>query len=223
MNELISVRLGLQQRVLPAYRAPFFDLLAGACAGGLCVFAGQPRDEEALGTPGELHAAKRFHGENVYLGSGRLYACHQRGLITWLEGWRPDVLVVEANPRYLSTPTAVKWMRAQGLPVVGWGLGVPPSGGFWRGLLRERFLSQFDALITYSQERSSTSAPDSFPSRFLSPPTLRRRGPPNPPPNARRVFPPARWCCLWDGYSRASGWMCSSVLARDCRRACAPA
>jgi glycosyltransferase involved in cell wall biosynthesis len=58
---------------------------------------------------------------------------------------------VEANPRYLSTPTAVKWMRAQGLPVVGWGLGVPPSGGFWRGLLRERFLSQFDALITYSQ------------------------------------------------------------------------
>ena len=37
-------RLGLQQRVLPAYRAPFFDLLAGACQGGLSVFAGEARE-----------------------------------------------------------------------------------------------------------------------------------------------------------------------------------
>ena len=28
-------RLAVQQRVLPTYRAPFFDLLASACDGGV--------------------------------------------------------------------------------------------------------------------------------------------------------------------------------------------
>jgi hypothetical protein len=78
----------------------------------------------------------------VYLGSGQLYACYQRGLLTWLEAWRPEVLVVEANPRYLSTPRAVSWMREHNLPVIGWGLGAPPVGSFWRKMLRERFLAQ---------------------------------------------------------------------------------
>ena len=40
---LIPLRLGLVQRVLPSYRVPFFDALARACAGGLGLFAGQPR------------------------------------------------------------------------------------------------------------------------------------------------------------------------------------
>ncbi len=44
----IPVRLGLVQRVLPDYRALFFDTLAGACPQGLGVFAGQPRPDEAI-------------------------------------------------------------------------------------------------------------------------------------------------------------------------------
>jgi glycosyltransferase involved in cell wall biosynthesis len=163
MKVIIPVRLGVQQRVLPAYRTPFFDMLSQACEGGVSVFAGQPRDEEALGAQGELRVAERFYGENVYLGSGQLYACYQRGLLTWLEAWRPEVLVVEANPRYLSTPRAVGWMREHNLPVIGWGLGAPPVGSFWRKMLRERFLTQFDALLTYSQMGADQYCEAGFP------------------------------------------------------------
>ena len=35
MSNRFSGRLALQQRVLPAYRVPFFDLLAQACERGL--------------------------------------------------------------------------------------------------------------------------------------------------------------------------------------------
>src|SRR4030042_1550904 len=45
-------RLGLQQRVLPAYRSPFFALLAGARLGGLGRFTGEAREQESL-LPGE--------------------------------------------------------------------------------------------------------------------------------------------------------------------------
>ena len=38
-------RLAVQQRVLPSYRAPFFDLLASACDGGMSLFAGRPRPD----------------------------------------------------------------------------------------------------------------------------------------------------------------------------------
>ena len=41
-------KLGLQQRVLPSYRVPFFDMLASACNGGMSLFAGQPRAEESI-------------------------------------------------------------------------------------------------------------------------------------------------------------------------------
>jgi hypothetical protein len=41
-------KLGLVQRVLPMYRAPFFDALASACTGGLDVFAGEPRPDESI-------------------------------------------------------------------------------------------------------------------------------------------------------------------------------
>lgn len=148
----ITCKLGVQQRILPAYRAPFFDLLAASCSQGLSVYAGIPREEEAVGTMGELQVA-RFHlADNVHLGEGRLYACYQRNIIRWLEEWQPDVLVVEANPRYLHTPVAVRWMKSRGRPVIGWGLGAPPLRGFWLKILRERFISGFDALLTYSQQ-----------------------------------------------------------------------
>ena len=65
-------------------------------------------------------------GKNIHLFGGSLYLCYQRGLIDWLEEWNPDALIVEANPRYLSTPSAVKWMHKQDRPVIGWGLGAPP-------------------------------------------------------------------------------------------------
>jgi len=148
-------RLGLQQRVLPSYRVPFFDLLAMACEGGMSLFAGQPRAEEGI-VSGELKVAQYAPARNSHLFKGPFYVCYQRGYIDWLSDWNPDALIAEANPRYLSTPAAVKWMQSRKRPVIGWGLGAPPSNSSqflkkWGERKWGAFLKRFDTLIVYSQ------------------------------------------------------------------------
>ncbi len=125
---IIEARVALQQRVLPEYRAPFFNLLGQSCIGGLEVFAGLPRTQEAIATSSQLTSARFVRARNMHLFSGKTYSCIQRGFIHWLETWQPQVLIVEANPRYLSTPLAIQWMHHRQLPVIGWGLGAPKTG-----------------------------------------------------------------------------------------------
>lgn len=148
-----SGRLGLVQRVLPSYRAPFFDLLAQHCDGGLQLFAGQPRPNENITTTRTLKVAQFTQALNLHLFDGSFYLCYQRGLLSWLGRSDPDALILEANPRYLSSPAAIDWMRARQRPVIGWGLGAPPIRGplaGLRGARRRAFLTQFDVLIAYS-------------------------------------------------------------------------
>ena len=146
-------KLALQQRVLPAYRQPFFDNLAGACEDGLSVFTGEPRLEESIQTASDLAVAHWEKGENIHLFHGSLYLCYQRGLIRWLRKFNPDALIVEANPRYLSSRRAIDWMHSKDRPVVGWGLGAPAVQGLlsgYRRSFRKSFVEGFDALIAYS-------------------------------------------------------------------------
>ena len=157
-------RLGLQQRVLPNYRVPFFELLAGAC-DEMSLFAGVARPSEGI-TPGKLQVANYKLGNNVHLFSGPFYLCYQRGLVRWLAEWNPDALIMEANPRYLATPSAVTWMHARGRQVIGWGLGAPPLSGPLSGFRQSRrvkFLNQFNALISYSQRGADEYASLGFP------------------------------------------------------------
>ena len=159
-------KVGLIQRVLPAYRAPFFDTLADACQGGLGVFAGSPRPAEMIHTAEALDQAHLTRGVNLHLFSGRAYLCLQFGLLRWLGAWHPEVLIVEANPRYLRTAAAVRWMRRRGHPMIGWGLGAPPLSGPLASLRRQRrarFIQQFDALITYSRTGAEEYAQLGFP------------------------------------------------------------
>jgi glycosyltransferase involved in cell wall biosynthesis len=155
-------KLALQQRVLPTYRAPFFDLLASACDGGMSLFTGLPHPSEGITTTDQLQITNYQSGKNIHLFGGSLYLCFQRGLIDWLEQWNPDALIVEANPRYLSTPSAVTWMHKRDRPVIGWGLGAPPVSGF-RERGRVSFLRQFDAMICYSQRGADEYASHGFP------------------------------------------------------------
>jgi hypothetical protein len=144
-----SGRLGLQQRVLPSYRVPFFDMLASACTSGMSLFAGQPRVEESI-VSGELQIAKYAPARNIHLFEGPFYLCYQRGLLDWLADWNPDALIVEANPRYVSTPPAIKWMQVRGRPVLGWGLGSPPLSGPFpasRKLWRSGFVSSAGSTV----------------------------------------------------------------------------
>ena len=155
-------KLALQQRVLPNYRSPFFDLLASACDGGMSLFTGLPRAVEGITTTDQLQNAQYVRGGNIHLLNGPFYLCYQQGLIDWLKQWNPDALVVEANPRYLSTPAAVRWMHQQNKPVIGWGLGSPFTSGL-RRKRRARFIGQFDAIISYSQRGADEYAALGFP------------------------------------------------------------
>ncbi len=166
MKTIFPGRLGVQQRVLPSYRAPFFEALAASCAGGMSLFAGQPRPQEAIATTGRLETAHLVRADNLHLFGGPFYLCFQAGLPAWLNTWQPDALIVEANPRYLATPTAIRWMRRRGRPVIGWGLGSPAILGPLAGLrrsMRLRFLSRFDALVAYSRRGADEYAGLGFP------------------------------------------------------------
>ncbi len=147
---LIPVRVGLQQRVFPDYRAPFFNLLAQACPQGFSLFSGLPRPEEAISVTEHLENGQYQRGVNMHISRGKVYFCMQSGLLDWLELWQPQVLIVEANPRYLSTPAAVRWMHTRHRPVLGWGLGAPDKGRLNQAL-RLPFLKLLDGMISYSQ------------------------------------------------------------------------
>lgn len=150
-------RLGLQQRVLPSYRAVFLDTLAKACQGGLCVFAGEPLSNEGIDSINTLQVAHYVKARNRYFSnpSSPLFVCWQNGLMSWLETWQPDALIVEANPRYPTTRRAIRWMHQKGRKAIGWGLGAPPMDGLLAGFRRwERInmLQSLDAIIAYSQQ-----------------------------------------------------------------------
>ena len=170
----IPVRLGIQQRVLPSYRVQLFDLLAQQFSGGVGVFAGAGRKEEALGAGAVVHKAQFTQGKNIHFLSGRWYFCWQIGLLQWLRRFNPQVLVMEANPRYPISYFAQHWMHNQNKPVIGWGLGSPyPTGTFTdqRLRLRKWFVRHFDALITYSQIGAEEYAEIGFPTEriFIAP------------------------------------------------------
>lgn len=160
-----SGHLALQQRVLPTYRAPFFDMLALSCES-MSLFAGLPRPSESIASAEKLQVANFQRAKNIHLFGGPFYLCYQRGFTNWLAEKNPDVLIVEANARYLATPSAVKWMHTRGRKVIGWGLGSlhlsGPLSGF-RQMRRRQFLSQFDALIAYSQRGADEYAAHGFP------------------------------------------------------------
>lgn len=188
-------RLGIQQRVLPAYRGGFFDALAEACEGGLSIFAGDVHPDESIPTTKELDLARYVHSRNFHFlqAHSPYYLLWQAGFVQWLQDWNPDVLVVEANPRYLSTRGAIRWMHRRGKPVMGWGLGAPPIKGEssqWgrfsadkRSTSRKKFLDQLDTVIAYSHKGADEYNEVTFPSQhiFVAPNAVERRPVGHPP------------------------------------------
>lgn len=181
-------RLALQQRVLPAYRASFFDALAESCTGGLSVFAGLPQPQEHIATTDRLQVARFTKARNMHFLNidSPLYQCWQAGILDWLESWQPDALIVEANSRYPSTRLAVRWMHGHSRPVLGWGLGAPPLTGRlagWRRLTRESFLKTLDGVIAYSKRGADEYRAVGFPAGrvFVAPNAVAHR-PDTPPP-----------------------------------------
>ena len=150
-------KVGLQQRVLPQYRAPFIERLAARCAEGFSLFYGHPEADE------QIHSATRVQGVETFLAKNRslfnikspYYILWQTGLKSWLAQTNPDLIVLEANSRYLSSRSAIRWMKERHRPVIGWGLGLPKITGKFakiRNKVRRDFIMQFDALVAYSHK-----------------------------------------------------------------------
>lgn len=194
MSELtFPGKLALQQRVLPAYRGPFFDALACACEGGLSVFAGQPLPVENIAVRDSLEKAQYnpARNRNFFPIRSPLYQCWQSGIVDWLERWQPDALIVEANPRVISNRRAVRWMHARRRIVLGWGLGIDLPGSHTTGLLtiwrrRQRLglLESLDGVIAYSQRGAQQYRQAGFPARrvFVAPNAVTFRPEQTPPP-----------------------------------------
>ena len=164
MNLVFEGRLGIVQRVLPAYRAPFMEALAGRCTDGMGLFSGQPRPDESIASTVNLQKTRLFASHNFQPlpPSHPLFFCYMRGLMSWLGGWNPDSLVLEANFRYVASPLAQGWMHTRRRPVLGWGLGAPLERGRLASL-RQAFLERFDALITYSERGAEQYRAIGFP------------------------------------------------------------
>jgi len=199
-----SGRLGVQQRVLPAYRVPFFDVLAQSCEDGMSLFAGMARPEEGIVAADLARLPYCTPARNWHLFRGAFYLCYQPGLLDWLEQTNPQALIVEANPRYLSTPQAIRWMRARRRPVIGWGLGAPSSRGGRPGArLWSRFLSQFTALIAYSRRGAAEYAALGFPKERIFVATNAVTPRPASPPPQRPPFFEGRPTVLYVGRLQA--------------------
>ncbi len=152
--KIFAGKLAIQQRVLPSYRVPFFDILAQQCEQGATLYAGQARKSEMIKAAQKTDVIQWQRGKNLHFLKSPLYLCWQKGNLTWLKEENPDVLITEANPRYLSTDRLIRWMHAKQRPVIGWGLGAPPVSGPLGKLRRQRrkkFLQKFDALLAYSE------------------------------------------------------------------------
>lgn len=203
MENSFPGRLALLQRVLPSYRAPFFDALASACTGGLTLFAGQPLSAEGIATTAQLRIANLQPARNLHFSHPQspFYFCYQRGVTAWLERETPSALIVEANFRYLSSPAAIGWMKQRGRPVIGWGLGAPASRGILSAL-RNRFLNRFDALIAYSARGAAQYAACGFPAdRIFIAPNAVTPAPRHPLPV--RDASPLKPCVLFVGRIQA--------------------
>jgi glycosyltransferase involved in cell wall biosynthesis len=167
-------RLGIQQRVLPEYRADFFDMLADACEGGLSIFAGEVHLQESIPTTDQLNRGQftKAHNHHFTTINSPFYLLWQSGLLSWLQRWNPDALVVEANPRHLSTRRAIRWMHNRKRSMIGWGLGAPPIAGGsslisrliagWQQRSRRKFLHSMDAIIAYSRRGAGEYKAESF-------------------------------------------------------------
>lgn len=155
-----QLRLGIQQRVLPDYRAAFFEALGQSVEGRLAVFGGKPLDREGIKSLSELSHAQLFWGRNYTLfdPTHPFFLCWQHGLLDWLNCWQPQALIVEANPRLLANRRAIQHVHNKGGIVIGWGLGAPPIEGNFASLRqRERitFLKSLDGIIAYSNKGAS--------------------------------------------------------------------
>ncbi len=148
-------RMCIRQRILPKYRAPFFEMLAERCEGGLTLIAGVPKDTESTSSVQRMKVADLISVTNESRLSGVFEFYWQKNLRQHLVNASPDVIVTEANPRFSDMRQLVQYARSSGCPVLGWGLGTTNffNHGFakLRHWHRQQMVNRFDGMLCYSE------------------------------------------------------------------------
>jgi len=150
-----KIKVGLQQRVIPNYRVPFFEKLGHSPEIDLSIFSGLARPNEMVSNAEKIQNVEFIQTKNIHLFNRQFYICLQPGIHQWLKSFKPDIVIFEANPRYLSSKKAIQWLRNTNKGIIGWGLGVPTHKDLLQNILvntRNKFLKDFDALIAYSNQ-----------------------------------------------------------------------
>lgn len=151
-GEMFSGRAGIAQRLLQPYRINVYDMIASHSEKGLSVFASRIDTNKQQLPADNLLVAQFSPAHNRYFLGGKFDLCWQAGIFDWLKSWKPDVVVVEANPRNLSTPLMIRWLHNRGCRVIGHGLGVMPlTSGFEmvRQAGRIKLMQALDGILAY--------------------------------------------------------------------------
>ncbi len=200
---MTKIRVGLQQRVIPSYRVPFIQTLASHQQIELHVFAGHPRPDEMISSVSEISDVSFKLGRNIHILKNSAYFCYQPGLMPWIKALNPQVLILEANPRYPSTRHALKWMRSNHKGLIGWGLGVPGYTGSLakiRNKARLNFLNQFHAILAYSSQGRDQYINAGLPSdRVFVAPNATAARPVDPAPERPAHFPNGKATLIYVG------------------------
>lgn len=150
-----KIKVALQQRVIPNYRVPFFEKLGQHPEIELSIFSGFARPIEMVSTADNIQNVEFVQTKNIHLFNNPFYICLQPEIHQWLKNFDPEIVILEANPRYLSSKKAIHWIKKTNRGLIGWGLGVPNHKiilDSLRAYSRNKFLNKFDALIAYSNQ-----------------------------------------------------------------------
>ncbi len=220
----IETRVGIQQRILPAYRTPFFDLLAADCSGGLSIFAGDQLPGESV-LPGMPNIAQYYHARNRRLPGNLAGLLWQTNILEWVRDWNPEVLICEANPRTRTTLAAVREIKRRNGKTIGWGLGAPEFSGvlsIFKALSEKKpCFNMMRSLPTPRPGRNNTPWLESQ-KRGSLPPVMQYLPALHILPQTVNQLPPLESCICSSlaGCRSVSGWTCSWMPVHSCPMPC---
>lgn len=142
------IRVQIFQPVIAHYQVPFFERLASL-----------PQFEIHVSASAEAPVVPKSAATDAPWASiGPACKSLLGGRLVWQPATRiptsigkGDVVVVDGNPRYLSTYPLVRAARRRGAAVVWWGHGWSSSSVRWRARLRYRLMSLSDVVVVYTE------------------------------------------------------------------------
>jgi glycosyltransferase involved in cell wall biosynthesis len=151
------VRIQIFQPVIARYQVPFFEHLAAQPGFNV-------RVASSFSAPGAPASDTRnlpwasIAGNCVSIGDGRLV---WQPVVRVPEAiGRGDVVIVDGNPRYLSTFRLIWQARKRNAGVMWWGHGWSPTSIPWRASLRYRLMNLADTVTVYTDKEAESLRED---------------------------------------------------------------